>query len=78
MTALTAWGDLFAPLIFLTSSDKWTLALSIYQFPTMQPSGYGDQPVMAIALIVMLPVVVGFFFLQRWLIEGVNLTGVSR
>jgi multiple sugar transport system permease protein len=78
MTALAAWGDLFGPLIFLSTSDKWTLALSIYQFPTMQPNGWGSQLVMSIALIVMLPVVVGFFFLQRWLIEGVNLSGVSR
>lgn len=78
MTALAAWGDLFGPLIFLTSPENWTLALAIYQFPAMQPPGWGDQLVMSIALIVMLPVVVGFFFLQRWLIEGVNLTGVHR
>jgi ABC-type glycerol-3-phosphate transport system permease component len=44
----------------------------------MQPPGWGNQLIMCIALIVMLPVVIGFFFLQRWLIEGVNLTGVSR
>ncbi|MGW0229838.1 carbohydrate ABC transporter permease [Actinopolymorpha singaporensis] len=78
MTALGTWGDLFGPLIFLSSPEKWTLALAIYQFPTMQPPGWGDQLVMSIALIVMIPVVVGFFFLQRWLIEGVNLTGVNR
>ncbi len=78
MTGLATWGDLFGPLIFLTSSQKWTLALSIYEFPQMQPTGWGSQLVMCIALVVMLPVVIGFFFLQRWLIEGVNLTGVSR
>ena len=60
------------------ASKNWTLALSIYEFPNMQPGGWGNQLIMCIALIVMLPVVVGFFFLQRWLIEGVNLTGVSR
>jgi multiple sugar transport system permease protein len=78
MTGLATWGDLFAPLIFLTSSSNWTLAISIYEFPNMQPGGWGNQLIMCIALIVMLPVMVGFFFLQRWLIEGVNLTGVSR
>ncbi len=78
MTALATWGDLFGPLIFLSSSNKWTLALSIYEFPQMQPPGWGNQLIMCIALIVMLPVVIGFFFLQRWLIEGVNLSGVSR
>lgn len=78
MTGLAAWGDLFGPLIFLSSETKWTLSIALFQYPTMQPPGHGDELIMSIALVVMLPVVVGFFFLQRWLIEGVNLTGVSR
>lgn len=78
MTALGAWGDFLAPLIFLPTSDMWTLSLGLYTFPSAQPPGWGGQLVMCIALIMMLPVVIGFFFIQRWLIEGVNLTGVSR
>lgn len=78
MTALGAWGDFLGPLIYLSSPQKWTIGLGLFSFPTAQPPGYGNQLVVGIALVVMLPVVVGFFFVQRWLIEGINLTGTNR
>jgi multiple sugar transport system permease protein len=77
-SVLSAWGNFFLPLIILTSTNKWTLAVALYEFPGLQPSGWADQLVMAIALLMMLPIIIGFFIVQRWLIEGVNLTGASR
>ncbi|MEV0844789.1 carbohydrate ABC transporter permease [Streptomyces sp. NPDC049954] len=78
MTALGAWGDFLGPLVYLSTPDKWTVGLGLYSFPISPPAGWGDQLVVGIALLVMLPVVIGFFFIQRLLVEGVNLTGVDR
>lgn len=78
MSALTSWGNFFLPLIILTSENKWTMALGIYNLGNNAVRGYADQLIMALAVVMMLPVVIGFLFLQRWLIEGVNLTGVAR
>lgn len=78
MSALTQWGNFFLPLIILTNESKWTLALGLYNLGNQSVRGYADQLIMAVAVVMMLPVIVGFFVLQRWLIEGVNLTGVAR
>jgi multiple sugar transport system permease protein len=78
MTALGAWSDFLGPLIYLTAPTKWTIGLGLYAFPSAQPPGYGNQLVVGIALIVMLPILIGFFFMQHWLVEGVNLTGINR
>ncbi len=76
--ALAQWGNFFLPLIILTSEQKWTYALGLYALGNEVVQGYAQQLVMAMTVLSMIPVIVGFFFLQRWLIEGVNLTGVAR
>jgi multiple sugar transport system permease protein len=76
--ALAQWGNFFLPLVVLTSENKWTLALGLYGLGNETIQGYADQLIMAITVVTMIPVIVGFFVLQRWLIEGVNLTGVAR
>lgn len=78
MTAVATWSDFLGPMIFLTSSDKWTLALGVFELPATVPAGHQGQPIMAGALMMMVPVVLGFFVIQRWLISGVNLTGAAR
>lgn len=78
MTALAAWDNFLGPLIYLPSTGKWTLSLGLYGMAGNPVPGWGNQLIVGIALIVMLPVIVGFFFMQRWLIQGVNLTGVAR
>jgi multiple sugar transport system permease protein len=76
--ALAQWGNFFLPLVILSSESKWTMALGLYGLGTETLPGYADQLIMAITVVTMIPVVIGFFVLQRWLIEGVNLTGVAR
>ncbi len=76
-TALASWGDFLGPLIYLVEKS-WTFTLGLYEFPTLMPFGWGNQLEMAMAVISVVPVIVGFFFIQNWLIEGVNLTGIVR
>jgi len=67
------WNDFFRPLIFLFDKDKYTLALGLRFFQ----GNYGTEwpYLMAASLAVMLPVILIFFFAQRYFIQGVVLTG---
>ena len=78
MTALGTWGDILGPLVYISSSSRWTFAQALQEFPGSMPTGWGSQLEMAIALVFMIPVIAGFFFMQKWLIEGIQLTGVNR
>lgn len=70
------WGDLFGPLIYLSSKSKYTIALGI---ASMQGS-YGFTNfawIMAATILSILPIIVLFFFAQRTFIQGITLTGLK-
>lgn len=72
------WSDFMLPLVYLTSIKKLTFTLGLYALSQASYSGWANQLTMAMSIISMLPVIIGFFFVQGWLIEGINLTGLSR
>jgi len=67
------WNDFFRPLIFLLDQDKYTLALGLRFFQ----GTYGTEwnSLMAVSLVVMLPLIIVFFFAQKYFIQGVVFTG---
>jgi multiple sugar transport system permease protein len=71
-----AWNEFMRPLIYLHSKDKWTLGLGLRVFTG--EVGTEWRLVMAASLVVMLPVLVVFFFGQRYFIQGVVFTGVEK
>lgn len=75
MTFLAAWKDFLNPLIYISSPEKMPLSYALQLFN----SAHGSQPglLMAATTLVMVPVVVLFFFTQRFFIEGVSLTGIG-
>lgn len=81
-TFIQEWNDFFGPLIYLTSSDKFTLAVSFQAWSQVQAAGPGYTPepfnnIMAVAgLITVVPILV-FFFTQRLFIRGVVMSGMK-
>jgi multiple sugar transport system permease protein len=77
---LTHWNDFFNPLIFLSSPSKFTLALGIAAFNT---GGVGltpeprDHLLMAATVMMTLPVVLIFFFAQKYFIQGIATSGLK-
>ncbi|MDF2440972.1 MAG: multiple sugar transport system permease protein [Abditibacteriota bacterium] len=73
MTVLGAWNNFQGPLIYLSSPQKMPLAyaLQLYQ------QQHGGEPglLMAASTLMVLPIIILFFFTQRYFIEGVSLTG---
>ena len=70
-----SWNDFMGPLIYLSSPEKMTLAYALQLFQ----GAHGGEPamMMAAATLVMLPVLAVFFFTQRYMIQGVTLTGIK-
>jgi len=72
---LGAWNNFQGPLIYLSSPENMPLAyaLQLYQ------QQHGGEPglLMAASTLVILPIIVLFFFTQRYFIEGVSLTGLG-
>ncbi|MCL6547816.1 MAG: carbohydrate ABC transporter permease [Alicyclobacillus sp.] len=74
-TFLANWTDFLAPLIFLNDSNMFTLSLGLQQYQSTHFTAWSY--LMAACVVFTLPVVVLFFFLQRYFIEGISLSGVK-
>lgn len=73
--SISAWNDFLNTLYIINDSSKWTLPFSIYNFV----SQYGTQWqfVFADLLCVMLPMLIVYLFLQRFIIEGMTAGSVK-
>ncbi len=81
-TFLGSWNDLFSPLIYLHDERLYTLPIGLLYFVAqMQVMGGGSgvpwHLVMALATIMVLPIVVIFFLAQKHFIEGIASAGVK-
>ncbi|WFR59125.1 carbohydrate ABC transporter permease [Anaerocolumna sp. AGMB13025] len=74
-TFLGNWNDFFGPIIYLNTKEKFTLAVGLLQF-------HGDYAtkwnlLMAASTIVVTPCILIYLIGQRYLIEGISLTGMK-
>lgn len=69
------WNDFFHPLIYLNDPQWYTLALGLRTFRSEFQVDWSY--LMAATLVVMAPVMILFFFAQRYFIQGVVFTGVK-
>lgn len=74
-TFLNCWNDFFAPLIYLNDQNKFTLALGLLQFRGNYSSKWNLM--MAASTIVVTPCIIIYIIGQRYLIEGIALTGMK-
>jgi multiple sugar transport system permease protein len=74
---LYVWNDFFAPLVFLTQPEDFTLALGLHQFQSTHGGGTPWTLMMAAATLVTLPVIIIFFFTQRFFVRGVTMSGMK-
>ncbi len=75
------WNDFLAPLIFI-NSERWrTLALALRFFledETTHGAGAGRwNLLMASAVVMLVPILVLFFSLQKYFIRGIAFTGLA-
>jgi len=75
MTFMGSWNNFMGPLIYINSPEKMPLAYALQLFQGAHSSEYGL--LMAASTLVMLPVLLVFFFTQRYFIQGITLTGIK-
>jgi multiple sugar transport system permease protein len=72
---MSQWNDFMGPLIFLNSQELWTLQLGLNSF--MGETAGEWNLLMAATVMVLVPVLLVFFFLQRYFIRGAAMTGLK-
>jgi len=76
LTFLTQWNSFLWPLVVANTEDMYTLPVALALFSIgQQESNVALQ--MAGSVVVILPVVILFFALQRYVIQGVATTGIK-
>lgn len=68
-----AWNDFLGPLIYITSTRKYTVSLALSLFTAR----YGATPwnqLLAMSLLAVVPPLLLFFFGQRYLLAGIVVT----
>ncbi len=68
------WNNFLTPLVYLRDSDLHTISIAINRFRG-QYGGTNYNYMMAISVLAVLPVLTIFFFAQRYLIQGIVMTG---
>ncbi|MDQ3695644.1 MAG: carbohydrate ABC transporter permease [Chloroflexota bacterium] len=71
------WNEFFRPLIFLTTWDQMTLPLGLTVLRGYLGTG-NTAAVMAGVTMAIAPVLAVFLLFQRYLIEGITLTGLKE
>lgn len=74
---MASWNDFMGPLIYLNDPEKFTLGLAVYALSSGHQGSIDWSGIMAAGVIQVIPVLVIFFFTQRYFIEGITLTGIK-
>lgn len=65
------WQDFFQPLIFMSTTSKFTLSLALNMF--LDPSTYNNYGgLFAMSVLSLLPTIIFFIIFQRYLVDGGN------
>jgi multiple sugar transport system permease protein len=67
---LFAWADLIFALTFINNQDMWPVTSGVFNF--MQRYGTQWNNVMAFGVVSVIPVILLFVFLQRYIISGLT------
>lgn len=69
------WNDFFLPLIYLQSNEKWTMAIGLQGFKDLYTTDWNLM--MAASTAMILPLLLLFFFAQRYFISGIQMSGIA-
>ena len=70
------WQDFFQPLIFMSSTDKFTIPLALNMY--LDPNSYNNYGgLFAMSVVSILPVIIFFIIFQRYLVDGIAMDGIK-
>jgi ABC-type glycerol-3-phosphate transport system permease component len=73
------WNDFFHPLIFLNTTEKFTLSLGLTYFQRTAEAGGAptEHLLMASAMTMTFPCLALFLVLQRYFVRGIVMSGIK-
>ena len=74
-TFIGSWNDFLGPLIYLDSSEKYTLPVGVAIFQTSYYTEYALT--LAASVVCTVPVLLVFLLFQKHIIRGIALTGLK-
>ena len=72
---MNTWNDFIGPLIYLKDQSKYTVSLGLQQFIGQYTTEW--HLMMAAATVAIVPMLIIFFFAQRFFIEGITFSGIK-
>lgn len=76
LSVVGRWNDLFLPLIFIRSEELMTPPLGVIHFRS-EEAGTSVGPLMAAAVITVLPLIIAYLLAQRRFVDGLTMSGVK-
>jgi ABC-type sugar transport system, permease component len=74
-TFVNTWNDFLGPLLYLTRQELKTVQIGLRMFITQYSAEYAL--IMAASVVVLIPVLIVFLFLQKHFVQGIASTGVK-
>jgi multiple sugar transport system permease protein len=74
-TFFGTWNDFLGPLLYLNSPERFTISLGLAGFRSVMRTRW--DLLMAASTATTLPIVILFFFAQRYFVQGVVLSGLK-
>lgn len=74
---VSSWNDFFGPLIYLNDMEKYTLAVGLVMLKASQGATLDTGPMMAGALISVIPTFILYLTCQKYFVQGIVTTGLK-
>ncbi len=75
LSVIYNWRDFMAPLVYLNSPDRQTLEIGLSTYNNLKTQQW--HLLMAGSVMVMIPLIILFFFGQRFFVKGITMTGIK-
>ena len=76
-TFIGVWNNFMGPLIYVNDERLFPLALGLFKYRLTDTAMNDIGLLMAASFVMTLPIIVLFFFVQRYFIQGITLTGMK-
>jgi multiple sugar transport system permease protein len=74
-TFVFVWNDFLGPRLYLTTQSLWTIQIGMRMFIGQFATEYGL--IMAIAVVSLVPILIVFFALQKFFVQGIATSGIK-
>ena len=75
MSFMNSWKDFLGPLVFLGSDKLYTLSLAASMLRSNLNPNW--ELLLALGVVMVLPVMILFFVLQKYFIQGITMSGIK-